>query len=71
MYIKNREEYCKIPISALNFSTRTFNCLMRAKISTLYLLIEKIWSSRWEKSITSRRNITSSRIRFGCFGTDL
>ena len=42
MYIKNREEYCKIPISALNFSTRTFNCLMRANISTLYLLIENI-----------------------------
>ena len=36
MYIKNREEYCKIPISALNFSTRTFNCLKRANISTLY-----------------------------------
>ncbi|MBD5156632.1 MAG: hypothetical protein HDT13_03220 [Butyrivibrio sp.] len=44
MYIKNREEYCKIPISALNFSTRTFNCLMRANISTLYLLIENIES---------------------------
>ena len=42
MYIKNREEYCKIPISALNFSTRTFNCLKRANISTLYLLIENI-----------------------------
>ena len=42
MYIKNREEYCKIPISTLNFSTRTFNCLMRANISTLYLLIENI-----------------------------
>ena len=42
MYIKNREEYCKIPISALNFSTRTYNCLMRAKINTLYLLIENI-----------------------------
>ena len=35
MYIKNREEYCKIPISALNFSTRTFNGLKRANISTL------------------------------------
>jgi DNA-directed RNA polymerase alpha subunit len=42
MYIKNREEYCKIPISALNFSTRTFKCLKRANISTLYLLIENI-----------------------------
>ena len=34
--------FCKIPISALNFSTRTFNCLKRANISTLYLLIENI-----------------------------
>lgn len=42
MYVKNREEYCEIPISALNFSTRTFNCLKRANISTLYLLIENI-----------------------------
>ncbi|MCI8691760.1 MAG: hypothetical protein HFH91_03285 [Lachnospiraceae bacterium] len=50
MYIKNREEYCKIPISALNFSTRTYNCLMRAKINTLYLLIENI--ENLEKSAT-------------------
>ena len=42
MYVKNREEYGEIPISALNFSTRTFNCLKRANISTLYLLIENI-----------------------------
>lgn len=42
MYIKNKEEYRGIFISELKFSTRTFNCLMRANISTLYLLIENI-----------------------------
>ena len=60
MYIKNREEYCKIPISALNFSTRTFNCLMRANISTLYLLIENI--ENLEKSATwDQRVLLKSR----------
>ena len=60
MYIKNREEYCKIPISALNFSTRTYNCLMRAKINTLYLLIENI--ENLEKSATwDQRVLLKSR----------
>ncbi|MCI8550152.1 MAG: hypothetical protein HFI68_06125 [Lachnospiraceae bacterium] len=42
MYIENKEEYREIPISVLNLSTRSFNCLMRANISTLYLLIENV-----------------------------
>ncbi len=37
MYIKNREEYCKIPISTLNFSTRTFNCLMGVSQNNEYV----------------------------------
>ena len=41
MKIENREEYKNIWISALGLSTRTFNCLMRAGYSTLYLLIDK------------------------------
>lgn len=40
MQIENKEEYRKIPISSLGLSTRAFNALMHAKISTLYLLIE-------------------------------
>ena len=35
-----KEQYRDIDISDLNFSTRTYNCLMRAGFSTLYLLIE-------------------------------
>lgn len=42
MYVKNREEYREIQISELKFSTRTFNWLKRANVSTLYLLIENI-----------------------------
>ena len=40
MQINNRTEYMEIPISALGFSTRTFNALMRAGYNTLYLLIQ-------------------------------
>lgn len=40
MQIENREEYREIPISSLGLSPRTSNTLMRAKINTLYLLIE-------------------------------
>ena len=42
MQIENKEKYKEVSISALNFSTRTFNALMRANISSLYLLIENI-----------------------------
>lgn len=41
MQFENKEQYRDIDISDLNFSTRTYNCLMRAGLSTLYLLIEK------------------------------
>ncbi len=40
MQIINKDEYKNVPISALEFSTRTFNALMRASIDNLYLLIE-------------------------------
>lgn len=40
--MENKQEYREIPISTLNFSARTFNALMRAKLNTLYLLIENI-----------------------------
>lgn len=40
MQITNRDEYKEVAISTLGLSTRTFNCLMRANCSTLYLLIE-------------------------------
>jgi len=40
MKIVNKDEYREIAISILDFSTRTYNCLMRAGLSTLYLLIE-------------------------------
>ena len=40
MQIINRDEYKEVAISTLGLSTRTFNCLMRAGYSTLYLLIE-------------------------------
>lgn len=40
MRFENREEYRNIQIIELDFSTRTYNCLMRAGLSTLYLLIE-------------------------------
>ena len=40
MQFDNKEQYRDIDISDLNFSTRTYNCLMRAGFSTLYLLIE-------------------------------
>lgn len=40
MIIDNREEYKEINISELGFSTRTFNCLMRAGLNTLYLLVD-------------------------------
>lgn len=40
MQINNYAEYMEIPISALGFSTRTFNALMRAGYNTLYLLIQ-------------------------------
>lgn len=42
MHIENKEEYQEIPISTLDLTTRTFNCLMRANYSTLYLLVENI-----------------------------
>ncbi len=42
MQVENREDYKNVPISLLNFSNRTFNALMRAKIDTLYLLIENL-----------------------------
>lgn len=38
--LENREEYKEFNISELGFSTRTFNCLMRAGFNTLYLLVE-------------------------------
>lgn len=40
MQIENREEYKEIPISSLRLTNRSLNALMRAKISTLYLLVE-------------------------------
>ena len=40
MRLENKEEYKNLHIIELNFSTRTYNCLMRAGLSTLYLLIE-------------------------------
>lgn len=40
MQVKNKEEYKEISTSSLGFSTRTFNCLMRAGYNTLYLIIE-------------------------------
>lgn len=41
MQITINEEYKVIPIAELGLSQRTFNCLMRAGINTLYLLVEK------------------------------
>ena len=64
MYIKNREEHCKIPISVLNFSTRTFNCLMCANISTLYLLIENIENLEEIRNMGSRSGIPIRRTGF-------
>lgn len=55
MYVKNREEYCEVLISALNFSTRTFNWLKRAN-SMLYLLIENI------EKLEKIRNMESKNI---------
>ena len=40
MRFENKKEYEDIQISELDFSTRTYNCLMRAGLGTLYLLIE-------------------------------
>lgn len=40
MKISNKEEYKDIPIAKLNLSTRSFNCLMRARFETLYQVIE-------------------------------
>lgn len=40
MRIENRDEYKEVNISELGLSTRTFNALMRANCSTLYLIIE-------------------------------
>lgn len=40
MKFNNKEEYRNIDISMLEFSSRTYNCLMRFGLSTLYLLIE-------------------------------
>ncbi len=54
MSIENKEEYCEIPISALNLSNRSFNCLMRANISTLYLLIENIENLKEIRNMGSR-----------------
>ena len=42
MRLANKEEFKKISIRSLNFSTRTYNALMRAGISTLYLLVENL-----------------------------
>lgn len=40
MQIKNNEDYMAISIDELGLSTRTFNCLMRAGLNTLYLLVD-------------------------------
>lgn len=40
MRFENKEEYKDIQIFNLDFSTSIYNCLMRAGLSTLYLLIE-------------------------------
>ena len=39
MQIDNKEEYKEVPITNLNLSQRTINCLMRADLSTLYLIV--------------------------------
>lgn len=41
MQLKNYEDYMAISIAELGLSTRTFNCLMRAGLNTLYLLVDK------------------------------
>ena len=40
MRIENKDEYRKISISALGLSGRTYNCLKRAKLDTLYQVIQ-------------------------------
>lgn len=40
MRIENKESYREIPISALNLSVRSYNCLMRVGYNTLWLLIK-------------------------------
>ncbi|MBQ6482360.1 MAG: hypothetical protein IJI45_14695 [Anaerolineaceae bacterium] len=39
MTIENREEYKDVAVSAFNFSTRTYNCLKRARLDSLYQVI--------------------------------
>ena len=40
MLITNKEEYKEIAVSSLKLSTRVYNCLIRSKLDTLYLVIE-------------------------------
>ena len=40
MQIRNNEEYKAITIEKLGLSTRTFNCLKRVGINTLYLIVD-------------------------------
>lgn len=56
MQIENKEEYREIPISSLKLSNRAFNALMRANLSTLYLLIENY------KNLSEIRNMGSKSI---------
>lgn len=68
--VQNKEEYQGIPISRLGFSTRTFNCLMRAQFDTLYLLIENIGvlpgiRNMGVKSLTEIENFLNSLDELG------